>query len=263
MLGESGLAVQFVRCREWVGVAFSMSDLWPMDRAAQATEFTSNLNPALQLIPQKYLICRGLPSSARGALIHRRKTAIRCRALQIPQIANSPPKSRSNNDCMAAAGMVQIPSDSVPFRSASSRLKMAINVANGDDLSALADGVLTERLSHHTFRGCSDYRSAKLFRDPDSQRRFAILHEDFNDRHGLGTALADNKVSPKLVQSILRHADIATTFKFYVHADADAQREDLQSLQRSLRYSKCGLSSLFCNDSLGRGGGDRNFRSNF
>jgi integrase len=51
-------------------------------------------------------------------------------------------------------------------------------------------------------------------------------------RHGLGTALADNKVSPKLVQSILRHADIATTFKFYVHADADAQREALQSLQR-------------------------------
>jgi len=55
-------------------------------------------------------------------------------------------------------------------------------------------------------------------------------------RHGLGTALADSRVSPKLVQSILRHADIKTTFRYYVHADADAQREALvrvQSLQIS------------------------------
>jgi integrase len=50
-------------------------------------------------------------------------------------------------------------------------------------------------------------------------------------RHGLGTALANSKVSPKLVQSILRHADLQTTFRYYVHADADAQREALQSLQ--------------------------------
>ena len=50
-------------------------------------------------------------------------------------------------------------------------------------------------------------------------------------RHGLGTALANSKVSPKIVQSILRHADLQTTFRYYVHADADAQREALQSLQ--------------------------------
>lgn len=50
-------------------------------------------------------------------------------------------------------------------------------------------------------------------------------------RHGLGTALANNKASPKLVQSILRHADLQTTFRYYVHADADAQRDALQSLQ--------------------------------
>jgi integrase len=50
-------------------------------------------------------------------------------------------------------------------------------------------------------------------------------------RHGLGTALANSKVSPKFVQSILRHADLQTTFRYYVHADADAQREALQSLQ--------------------------------
>jgi integrase len=52
-------------------------------------------------------------------------------------------------------------------------------------------------------------------------------------RHGLGTALANSKVSPKLVQSILRHADLQTTFRYYVHADADAQREALQALQSS------------------------------
>jgi integrase len=54
-------------------------------------------------------------------------------------------------------------------------------------------------------------------------------------RHGLGTALADRRVSPKLVQGILRHADIKTTFRYYVHVDADVQREALaqvQSLQK-------------------------------
>ena len=50
-------------------------------------------------------------------------------------------------------------------------------------------------------------------------------------RHGLGTALADARVSPKVVQSILRHTDIKTTLRFYVHVDADVQREALQSLQ--------------------------------
>lgn len=50
-------------------------------------------------------------------------------------------------------------------------------------------------------------------------------------RHGLGTALADARISPKVVQSILRHMDIKTTLRFYVHVDADVQREVLQSLQ--------------------------------
>ena len=50
-------------------------------------------------------------------------------------------------------------------------------------------------------------------------------------RHGLGTALADNGASPAIVQRTLRHADIKTTLRFYVHADAEAQRQALQSLQ--------------------------------
>ena len=50
-------------------------------------------------------------------------------------------------------------------------------------------------------------------------------------RHGLGTALADAGVSPAVVQKTLRHTDIKTTLRFYVHADAEAQRSALQSLQ--------------------------------
>jgi|SRR5690348_6016431 len=49
-------------------------------------------------------------------------------------------------------------------------------------------------------------------------------------RHGLGTALSNSKVSPKVVQQILRHADIKTTFRYYVHADTDVQRKALESV---------------------------------
>ena len=49
-------------------------------------------------------------------------------------------------------------------------------------------------------------------------------------RHGLGTALSDSKVSPKTVQGILRHRDIKTTFRYYVHSDTDAQRTALAAL---------------------------------
>jgi len=58
-------------------------------------------------------------------------------------------------------------------------------------------------------------------------------------RHGLGTALADARVSPKVVQTILRHTDIKTTLRFYVHVDADVQRSALQHIQ-----------PLQCSDSL-------------
>src|SRR5262249_52681040 len=40
-------------------------------------------------------------------------------------------------------------------------------------------------------------------------------------RHGLGTALANAGASPAVVQRTLRHTDIKTTLRFYVHADAD------------------------------------------
>jgi integrase len=50
-------------------------------------------------------------------------------------------------------------------------------------------------------------------------------------RHGLGTALADAGVSPAVVQRTLRHTDLKTTLRFYVHADDDVQREALQRIQ--------------------------------
>jgi integrase len=49
-------------------------------------------------------------------------------------------------------------------------------------------------------------------------------------RHGLGTALSNNKTSPKTVQSILRHKDIKTTFRYYVHSDTEAQRNALSTV---------------------------------
>jgi integrase len=49
-------------------------------------------------------------------------------------------------------------------------------------------------------------------------------------RHGLGTALSNGKVSPKTVQQILRHADIKTTFRYYVHSDTDEQRNALATV---------------------------------
>ena len=49
-------------------------------------------------------------------------------------------------------------------------------------------------------------------------------------RHGMGTALANNKVSPKIVQEILRHSDIKTTFRYYVHSDLDDRRNALAAV---------------------------------
>ncbi len=50
-------------------------------------------------------------------------------------------------------------------------------------------------------------------------------------RHGLGTALANAGVSPAIVQRTLRHTDIKTTLRFYVHADDETQREALAQIQ--------------------------------
>ncbi|MGH9575159.1 MAG: tyrosine-type recombinase/integrase [Candidatus Acidiferrales bacterium] len=50
-------------------------------------------------------------------------------------------------------------------------------------------------------------------------------------RHGLGTALSNAKVSPKVVQQIMRHADIKTTFRYYVHSDVEVQRSALEAIE--------------------------------
>jgi integrase len=50
-------------------------------------------------------------------------------------------------------------------------------------------------------------------------------------RHGLGTALANSGASQAIVQRTLRHTDIKTTLRFYVHADTDVQRAALAHVQ--------------------------------
>jgi len=50
-------------------------------------------------------------------------------------------------------------------------------------------------------------------------------------RYGLGTALADSGASPAIVQRTLRHTDIKTTLRFYVHADDETTRAALAHVQ--------------------------------
>ncbi|MGH7970326.1 MAG: hypothetical protein ACREIC_16510, partial [Limisphaerales bacterium] len=44
------------------------------------------------------------------------------------------------------------------------------------------------------------------------------------------TALADSGASPKTVQKILRHQDIQTTFRYYIHSDLQGQRNALAAI---------------------------------
>jgi integrase len=56
-------------------------------------------------------------------------------------------------------------------------------------------------------------------------------------RHGLGTALSNSGVSPATVQRILRHTDIKTTLKYYVHTDTDAQRDALARVTTCTKFA--------------------------
>ncbi|HZR63866.1 MAG TPA: site-specific integrase [Terriglobales bacterium] len=48
-------------------------------------------------------------------------------------------------------------------------------------------------------------------------------------RHSLGTTLANNKVSLKTVQEILRHTDSKTTARYYLHSDMEDRRAALEA----------------------------------
>lgn len=50
-------------------------------------------------------------------------------------------------------------------------------------------------------------------------------------RHALGTMLANAGASPAVITRTLRHTNVQTTLKFYVHADEEAQREALEKVQ--------------------------------
>ncbi len=69
-------------------------------------------------------------------------------------------------------------------------------------------------------------------------------------RHGLGTALANSKVSPKLVQSILRHADLQRRFDTTYTLTLMRNETPCNRYKVTLRYSKTRLSGLFCSEVL-------------
>jgi integrase len=48
-------------------------------------------------------------------------------------------------------------------------------------------------------------------------------------RHSLETALANNKVSLKTVQELLRQTDSKTTVRYYGHSDMDERRTALEA----------------------------------
>ena len=60
-------------------------------------------------------------------------------------------------------------------------------------------------------------------------------------RHGLGTALCERKANPATVQKILRHSDIRTTLKYYVHSDLDAQPQAQTSSELAPMSTICVL----------------------
>jgi integrase len=78
-------------------------------------------------------------------------------------------------------------------------------------------------------------------------------------RHGLGTALSNCKVSPKTVRQILRHTDIKTTFRYYVHLDVETQRNALAAVAIGANVPIGTTTKAKCCvlNSSGRGGGGR------
>ena len=89
--------------------------------------------------------------------------------------------------------------------------------------------------SNHTLITKSDNRRSRVLPWPTLPTKEVGLHAF---RHGLGTALSDNGVSPKTVQAILRHTDIQTTFRYYVHSDTDARRVSTTLRQVFAKFSE-------------------------
>ena len=62
-----------------------------------------------------------------------------------------------------------------------------------------------------------------------------------NFRHSLASQLARMKVDPKIIQEMLRHSDLKTTFKFYVQAHDDDKLEAQGSSLKLLLGDKATL----------------------
>jgi integrase len=73
--------------------------------------------------------------------------------------------------------------------------------------------------------------------EPGQKIRFGF----HNFRHSLASQLAHMKVEPKVVQEMLRHSDLKTTFKFYVQAHDDDKLEAQGSYLKLLLGDKASL----------------------
>jgi integrase len=73
--------------------------------------------------------------------------------------------------------------------------------------------------------------------EPGQKIRFGF----HNFRHSLASQLARMKVEPKVVQEMLRHSDLKTTFKFYVQAHDDDKLEAQGSFLKLLLGDKTSL----------------------
>lgn len=73
--------------------------------------------------------------------------------------------------------------------------------------------------------------------EPGQKIRFGF----HNFRHSLASQLARMKVDPKIVQEMLRHSDLKTTFKFYVQAHDDDKLEAQGSYLKLLLGDKATL----------------------
>jgi integrase len=75
----------------------------------------------------------------------------------------------------------------------------------------------------------------------DHLRPAAVAAGFHNFRHSLASQLARMKVEPKVVQEMLRHSDLKTTFKFYVQAHDDDKLEAQGSFLKLLLGDKTSL----------------------
>ena len=84
-------------------------------------------------------------------------------------------------------------------------------------------------------------KSSQPLASPDLQAaRDNPNHLALGLRHWFGTTLAEGGVPLKTLQEQMGHASIATTMKYYVHAQEESRRQAVRVIGRALRQSMKG-----------------------